>query len=107
MTELTKEPIKYLIYHKVKYLSDTLEFFAKNEQQTQDIFKLINSLFEIGKISEQTKNELTQAIARYKFYLIDLLAECSELHIRLYDKNDKKYKVKSNGFYNGIDKENK
>ena len=87
--ELTKDNNKYLTGYKVKYIIDTLDFFTQNS------------------IKEEHKTMLLQALTRYKFHLIDTLAECKELHIRLYDNTDKRYKQKSDGFYKGLNIKNK
>lgn len=104
MQELSKEDFKFYITYKTKAIADVLNYYEE-ELEKQDIKKNIIELYEQQKIPEQTKVELLQAVERYKIYIIDLLAGCKELHIKLVDSKMKWYKNARGYFYRGVAKE--
>lgn len=104
MQELHNTEQGWCLNFKRKGCRDVLDYYNE-ELKKQDIYKNIIELYEQQKITEQTKIELMQALTRYKICIIEILAKCKELHIRLYDNTYKYYKLQKNAFYRGVVKE--
>lgn len=92
-----------LLFKKKDYLSTVIDYFMTDkEKQEQEIYKLINQLFDKKVISAETRILLQFAVVQYQFKIVDILAQCEELHVRLYDNQDKYYNKKSKCFYKGV-----
>ncbi len=98
--ELTQTNKNALYYSKSDDLVKVIDYFLTKEVEAeQPIYKLINTLLEEKQITETTYTELKYAITQYRFLIMDIFALCDELHIKLYNKNDKNYLKRSNAFY--------
>ena len=101
--ELHNKQNASLLFKKKDYLAKVLDYFMPDkEKQEQTIFKLINELHTKNVISAETQKLLQFAVIQYQFKIVDILAQCEELHIRLYDNQDKSYNKKSKMFYKGV-----
>ena len=101
--KLHNEKNASLLFKKKDYLAKVLDYFMPvQEQQEQTIFKLINELHTKNVISAETQKLLQFAVVQYQFNIVDILAQCEELHVRLYDNQDKYYSKKSKCFYKGV-----
>lgn len=101
---LTNNEKGLLLFKKKEYIAKVLDYFITDSKlQDECIIKLIDELQAKKVITADMQKLLKMGLMQYKFTIVDTLAQCNQLHIRLYDDTDKSYKKSHTAFYRNIE----